>query len=135
MQCVLGSARKSAAMHKLPLSTLFSFSDHCKIPKVHSMNPVGYHRPKEMVTGHWLSYWPPIVGRSALKMVGRPNLLQNPVLTAAEGKTRHGNAFQANVCTNTSLIMFMTQRDMVLDSRTTNRTFQCVMAQETKYAF
>ena len=68
-------------------------------------------------------------------MAGRPNLPTESVLTAAAGKTWHGNAFQANVCTNTPLIMFMTQRGMVLDSRTTNRTFQCVMAQETKCAF
>ena len=59
-------------------------------------------------------------------------LLQEPVLTAAEGKIRHDNAFQGYVCTTTPLIMFMTQRGMVLDSRITNRAFQCVMAQETK---
>ena len=32
----------------------------------------------------------------------------------------------------TLLIIFMTQRRMGLDSRTTNRAFQCVMAQEIK---
>ena len=60
--------------------------------------------------------------------------MQQPVLTAAEGKTWHGHVFQAMFAPTTLLIMFMTQRRMVLDSRTINRAFQCVMAQETKCA-
>ncbi|GMP41676.1 hypothetical protein CsSME_00011690 [Camellia sinensis var. sinensis] len=53
-------------------------------------------------------------------------------LTAAEDRALHGNAIQTMYAPTISLIMFMTQRDMVLGSRTINRAFQCVMAQETK---
>lgn len=129
-------------MRKLPLFSLLCSSENGTIPKVHLMNTGEWHRPWGMVTGqrevvidHLWSYWPSIIGRSALNVVDRSKLLAEPVLTAVEGKTRHGNAFQANVCTNTPLIMFMTQKGMVLDSQTTNRAFQCVMAQETKCAF
>ena len=55
-------------------------------------------------------------------------------LTAAEDRALHGNAIQAMYAPITPLIIFMTQRDMILDSRTTNRAFPCMMAQGTKYA-
>ncbi|KAF5933300.1 hypothetical protein HYC85_029471 [Camellia sinensis] len=123
----------------LPLFPLLCSSENCTTPKACSVDTVDHHRPSgnptdhvRMVIDHLLSSRPLIIGRSALHVVDRPSLPAEPVLTAVEGKTRHGNVIQANVCTNTSLIMFVTQRCMFLDSRTTNRAFQCVMAQGTK---
>ena len=142
MQCVLGFAQKATAMHKLPLLWLFCFSENCKTPKVASLSVVDHHRLSGIITGHYevvidhpLSSRPNILCRSALNTAGRPNLPAESVLKAVEDRTWHGNVFQANVRTNISPIMFMTHRDTVLDSRTINRAFQCMMAQETKYAF
>ena len=88
-----------------------------------------------MVTGHDSD--PPANndGRSALNVAGRTKLLAETDLTAAEDNTWHGNAFQAMYAPITPLIIFMTQRDMILDSRTTNRAFPCMMAQRIKCAF
>ncbi|KAF5933612.1 hypothetical protein HYC85_029783 [Camellia sinensis] len=101
----------------LPLFPLLCSSENCITPKVCSMDTVDHYRPSgnptdhfRMVIDHLLSSRPSIIGRSALHVVDRPSLPAELVLTVAEGKTRHGNVFQANVCTNTSLIMFMTQR-------------------------
>ena len=123
----------------LPLFSLLCCSENCTSPKEHSMDTVEPHRLSRNTTGHvrmvidhLLSSQLSIIGRSALYVVDRLSLPVEPVLTAAEGKTRHGNVFQANVCTNTSLIMFVTQRGMFLDSQSTNRAFQCVMAQRVK---
>lgn len=71
-------------------------------------------------------------GRSAIEMVDRPCMPAESCFDSNRGQTWHGNTFQANVCTNTLLIMFMTQRRMVLDPRATNRAFQYVMAKEAK---
>lgn len=90
------------------------------------------HRPWRMTTGLWLRYWPRMDGPSALHMAGRPNLPTETCLTAAEGKQGMAMHFQSNVYTTTLLFMFMTQRGMVFNSRTTNRVFQCVMAQRVK---
>ncbi|GMP89610.1 hypothetical protein CsSME_00041106 [Camellia sinensis var. sinensis] len=38
--------------------------------------------------------------------------------------------FQSNLCTTTLLIMFETQRSIVLDPRAINHAFQCMMAQD-----
>ena len=73
-------------------------------------------------------------GRSALNVACRTKVPAEAVLTAAEGNTWHGNAFQAMYALILSLIMCMTQRDMVLGSRTINRAFPCVMAQGTECA-
>ena len=72
-----------------------------------------------------------LVGRQYRWSAGQI-LLQKPVLTAVEDRQGMAKYFQSNVCTNTLLIMFVTQRKMVLDPRTTNRAFKCVMAQEAK---
>ena len=126
----------------LPLFPLLCSSENCSTPKVCSMDTVDHHRPSgtptdhvRMGIDHLLSSRPSIIGRSELRGVDRPGLPAEPFLTAAECKTRHGNVFLANVRSNTSLIMFVTQRGMFLDSRATNRAFQCVMAQVTKCAF
>ena len=93
-----------------------------------------HHRPCGMVTGHDSD--PPANndGRLALNVAGRTKVPAEPGLTAAEGNTWHGNAFQAMYAPITPHIMFMTQRDMNLGSQTTNRVFPCVMAQEAKRA-
>ena len=46
------------------------------------------HRLKEMIIGLWLSYRPPIVGRSALKMVDRPNLPVESCFDSSRGQNK-----------------------------------------------
>ena len=102
MRARIGFARKSNAMHKLPLFSLLSSSKNGTIPKVYLMNTGECHRPWGMVTGQievvidylW-SYRPSIIGRSALDVIDRPKLPAEPVLIAAEGKTRHGDEFSS----------------------------------------
>ena len=55
-------------------------------------------------------------------------------VAAAEGKQNMPIHLQDNVCTTTPLIMFKTQRCVVLDPRTTNHAFQCMMAKGAKCA-
>ena len=86
------------------------------------------HRLQHVIIGWKWGYRPPIHCRSAKKC------LQNLQLTAAEGKAQHGNTIQAMYAPIMLLIMFVTQRNMCLDSRTTNHAFPCMMAQRIKHA-
>ena len=98
----------------------------------------GHHRLSRIATGSGM--WSPAIGEAIDREritgwhlalpVGR-ELLQNLQLTATEGKAEHGNTIQAMYAPIMSLIMLVTQGDMLLSSRTTNRAFQCVMAQGT----
>ena len=138
MHACSGLARKSTAMRKLPLVSLLCPSENCQSLKINSLDIGRHHRLRRMATGSkmWSSAIDEAIGHRF--MGGRhwtlpvcQECLQNLQLTAAEGKAQHGNAFQAMYAQTISLIIFMTQRDMVLGSRTTNRAFQCMMAQET----
>lgn len=105
----------------------------------HSLNTVGCHRPREMVTGqgelvtdHKWGSQPTMNSRPALKMADRPSLPAESCLTAAEDRQSMAKHFQSNICTTTLLIMFTTQRSMVPDPRTINHAFQCMMAQRSQ---
>lgn len=74
-----------------------------------------------------------IAGRHWTLLVGR-ECLQNLQSIAAEDKAEYGNAIQTMYAPIISLIILVTQRDMVLGSRTINRAFPCVMARGTKCA-
>ena len=67
MQCVLGSARKSATMHKLPLFSLLCSSENCTSPSICSLHTVEHHRLSGMATGR--GKWSP-----ATKLIYRPTL-------------------------------------------------------------
>ena len=70
--------------------------------------------------------------RLALEMADRPSIPGKTCLTAAEDRQDMAMHFKENVCTTNLPIMFKTQGSMELDSRATNRAFQCVMAKEAK---
>ena len=96
-------ARKSIAMHKLPLFSLLCSSENCTTPKERSMDIGEHHRPSGIITGHFevvidhpLSSRPNIFGRSAVYMAGRPKLPAETCLTAAEG--RQGMAMRFKQC-------------------------------------
>ena len=136
-----GLARKCTAMHRLPLISLLYSSEGCQSLRIASLDIGRHHRLNRMATGSGMCS--PAVnesighgkssGRHWTLPVGR-RFLQNLHLTATEGKAEHGNAIQAMYAPIMSLIMLVTQWDMVLGSRTIKRAFQCVMAQGTKCA-
>ena len=99
---MLGFARKFVTMHELPLFTLLCSSENCTSPKEHSLNIVEGHRPignttglGEVVIDHLLSSRPPMHGRSALNVVGRPCMPAKNCFVSSRGKTWHGNAFSS----------------------------------------
>ena len=126
-------------MPRLPLFSLFCSSEDCQRLRVGSLDIGRRHRLDRIDTG--CDIWPPaiceaiargiIAGRHLALPVGR-EFLQNLQFTATEGKTERGNTIPTMYAPTMSLIMLVTQRDMLLGSRTSNRAFQCVLAQEAK---
>ena len=108
----------------------------------HLLSTVGCHWLKfkatgqeELVIDH---LWGPrltIHSQPALKMADWPSLLAESWFAAAEDRQSMAMHFQGNVCTTTLLIMFETQRSMVLDPQAINHAFQCMVAQGAKCAF
>ena len=141
MQCMLGLARKCTAMPWLPLISLTYSSGDFQSLRTASLDIGGHHRLNGIAADSGMRS-PAIgeaIGRGRIAgqhlalPVGR-GFLQNLQLTATEGKAEHGNTIQAMYAPIMSLIMLVTQRDMLLGSRTINRAFPCVMAQGTKCA-
>ncbi|KAF5949310.1 hypothetical protein HYC85_011303 [Camellia sinensis] len=141
MQCMLGPARKCIAMHRLPLFSFLHSSGGCQNLSTASLDAGRHHRLNGTITGSVM--WPSaigeaigrerIAGRHLTLPVGRM-FLQDLQLIATEGKAEHGNTIQGIYAPIMSLIMFVTQKGMCLDSRTTNHAFPCMMAQRIKYA-
>ena len=97
---------------------------------------VGDHRQRGNTTGHPLTKnyamgYGCLVDRQ-YRWPTSHNFLQKPVLTTTEDRQGMAMHFKANVCTTNLPIMLWTQGSMVLDPRTTNHAFQCMMAQEAK---
>ena len=128
-------------MHGLPLFSFLHSSGGCQNLRTASLDIGECHRLSGITTGSGVrpSAQNETVGREIVAgqhltlPVGKENL-QDLQLRATEGKTRHGSTFQGMYAPTMSLIIVMTQRDMCLDSRTTNHAFPCMMAQRTKYA-
>ena len=138
---MLDPARKCTAMHRLPLFSFLHSSGGCQNLRNASLDAGRHHRLHGIATGSGM--WPPATGEA----IGRERIagrhltlpvdrvfLQNLQLTATEGKAKHGSTIQSIYAPFMSLIMFVTQRGMCLDSRTTNHAFPCMMAQGIKYA-
>ena len=107
----------------------------------HSLSVVGGHRPKYRIIGQdkkvidqKYGSRPDVCSRLALKMADRPYLPAECCFAAAEDKQSMAMHFQGNVCTTTVPIMLQTQGSMVLDPRTINHAFQCMMAKGAKCA-
>ena len=141
MQCMLGPARKCTAMHRLPLFSFFHSSGGYQNLRTASLDTRECHRLSGITTGSGV--WPSaqneavgreiVAGRHLTLPVGRV-FLQNLQMTATEGKAKHGSTIQGIYAPIMSLIMFVTQKGMCLDSRTTNHAFPCMTAQRIKYA-
>ena len=133
--------RKSNAMSRFA-SVFICFQKlvpSSKKMKIHLGNPVegwpttfGLSRPLPTT----FCCWKPrkVVGQ-LLFLASRPVVAARLQFSATEGKAEHGNTIQGIYAPIMSLIMLVTQRDMLLGSRTINRAFPCVMAQKPSVPF